>query len=164
MANNKNSNYGKDLADTTTSSVENSSASLQNESVEYSAGTSASVTGSNRPTTIKDALRLIDDVINRDGANLRELITSEYTNLRRAINDFAPKMGDQVLDYGTQAVDQASVYAKQGVEQSRVIASRVDAQVRTNPWPIIGGAAFASLAIGFLLGRGADSSSDSDLH
>jgi ElaB/YqjD/DUF883 family membrane-anchored ribosome-binding protein len=127
-------------------------------------GSSANVTGSNRPTTIKDALRLIDDVINRDGANLRELISSEYTNLRRAINDFAPKMGDKVNDYGTQAVDQASVYAKQGLEQSRVIAKQVDAQVRSNPWPIVGGAALASLAIGFFLGRAADATPDSDLH
>jgi ElaB/YqjD/DUF883 family membrane-anchored ribosome-binding protein len=158
MAINKNNPYGTDVPpmSTTTDTTTN----LRNEPI----GSSANVTGSNRPTTIKDALRLIDDVINRDGANLRELLTSEYANLRRAINDIAPKMGDKVSDYGTQAVDQASVYAKQGMDQSRVIASKVDAQVRTNPWPIVGGAALAALAIGFFLGRGSDATTETDLH
>jgi ElaB/YqjD/DUF883 family membrane-anchored ribosome-binding protein len=118
----------------------------------------------NRPSTIDEALRLIDDVINRDGANLSELISSEYSNLRRAINDFAPQMGDRVRDYGTQAVDQASVYARQGIEQSRVVASKVDQQVRANPWPVIGGVALASLAAGFFLGRGGDIAADGDIH
>lgn len=119
-------------------------------------------TGANRPSTISEALRLIDDVINRDGANLRELITSEYANLRRAINDFAPQMNDRVRDYSTQAADQASVYAQKGVEQSRILASKVDAQVRSNPWPIIGGVALVSLGVGYLLG--CEQSSESDLH
>jgi ElaB/YqjD/DUF883 family membrane-anchored ribosome-binding protein len=162
MANNKNNLYGTDVPPISTTT--DTSTNMRSETIGSSGGSSANVTGSNRPTTIKDALRLIDDVINRDGANLRELITSEYANLRRAINDFAPKMGDKVSDYGTQAVDQASVYAKQGMEQSRVIASKVDAQVRTNPWPIVGGVALASLALGFLLGRGGDTTPDSDLH
>ena len=121
---------------------------------EFSSTQGSDVSGdSNRPSSIKDALKLIDDVLNRDGANLRELITSEYSNLQRAINDFAPQLGDKVRDYGMQAADMASTYASKGVEQGRVIASRVDSQVRENPWPVIGGVALTSLAVGFLLGR-----------
>jgi ElaB/YqjD/DUF883 family membrane-anchored ribosome-binding protein len=123
-----------------------------------------SATTSTRPSSIDEALRLLDNVINRDGANLRDLITTEYANLRRAINDFAPNMGDKVRDYGTQAVDQASVYAQQGMEQGRVIAAKVDTQVRANPWPVIGGVALASLAFGFMLGRSGEEIPETGMH
>lgn len=145
-------------------------AASANETIGQSAQTSETNQSSdnastNRPSSISEALKLIDTVINRDGANLRELVTSEYANLRGAIDNIAPNMGEHVSKYGTQAVDALSGYASQGITQGRKIATQVDTQVRANPWPIISGVALSALAVGFMLGKNAPAADEpSDLH
>lgn len=127
-------------------------------------GEQAQTAGANRPSSISDALKLIDTVISRDGANLKEMVTSEYSNLKSTIDNFAPSMGEKVNTYGTQAIDAIAEYATEGYKQGRKIAGDVDTQVRANPWPIIGGVALSALAIGFMLGKANPSNEPTEFH
>lgn len=112
-----------------------------------------------RPSSINEALRMLDQALSRDGANLRELVSSEYSSLRQAIEDMAPKMGAAFREYGSQAANVVQDYAGQGIERGKRVADQVDTRVRENPWPVIGGVALGSFAIGFLFGRGGPSAS-----
>lgn len=120
-----------------------------------------SPTEGHRPTSLQDALRLLDDAILRDGANLQELVTAEFENLRGAITELSPQVSESVRQFGTQAYDVARSYASQGMDRGRIAAKSVDTKVHENPWPLIGGVAVGALALGFFLGRGRDSGSPS---
>ncbi|MCM2281141.1 MAG: hypothetical protein NDI61_04770 [Bdellovibrionaceae bacterium] len=114
----------------------------------------ASAQGIQIPSSISEALRMLDQALSRDGANLRELVSSEYSALRHAIEDMAPKMGQAFRQYGSQAAEVIQDYAGEGLERGKVVAGRVDSRVRANPWPVIGGVALGSLVVGYWLGRG----------
>lgn len=119
---------------------------------------SESIRQSGLPSSINDALRMLDQALSRDGANLKELVSTEYGSLRKAIEEMAPKMGEAFRQYGNQAADVIQDYAGQGLERGKQVAGQLDTSVRANPWPVIGGVALGSLAIGFLLGRGGEPS------
>jgi ElaB/YqjD/DUF883 family membrane-anchored ribosome-binding protein len=118
---------------------------------------SESISSGKIPNSINDALKMIDQALSRDGANLKELVSSEYTSFRRAIDDMAPRAAEVFRDYSSQAVGVLQDYASERVEQGRKIVGRVDKSVHENPWPVISGVALGSLAVGFLLGRGRSS-------
>ncbi len=120
--------------------------------------------GSQKPQTIKDALGYLDRAISKDGANLSDLLTSEYSNLKNAIDEMAPKVKETVRQYGEQAAQAVQSYAEEGMERGREIANKVDAGVRANPWPVIGGVALGSIAVGYLLGRSRPATSTPDFH
>ncbi len=116
---------------------------------------------SGRPGSVNEALRMLDQALSRDGANLKDLVSSEYVSLRKAIEEMAPKMGEAFRQYGHQAADVIQDYAGQGIERGKRVAGQVDTTVRENPWPVIGGVAIGSLAVGFILGRSGSSPSES---
>lgn len=122
-----------------------------------SRGTAA---GAGLPGSVNEALRMLDQALSRDGANLKELVSTEYSSLRRAIDEMAPKMGEAFRQYGNQAADVIQNYSGQGLEYGKKVASQVDTRVRANPWPVIGGVALGSLAIGFFIGRGGQESTE----
>lgn len=106
-----------------------------------------------RPATIEEALRLLDEAIAHDGANLKNLVTDEFANLRSAIMDLAPRMGETVREYGGQAYDKARTFATDRMQRGRELVGRLDENVRGNPWPIVLGVTIGSIALGFFLGR-----------
>jgi len=97
-----------------------------------------------KPTSLDEALHILDQAISRDGAKVSELITEEYSHLRQAFNDMIPELGSKLRSY-----------SQQGFSGGQEIAKVVDTNVRQYPWLALGGVALGSFAIGMMLGRGA---------
>ncbi len=127
-------------------------------------GNTQASAGSQKPQSIKDALGYLDRAISKDGANLSDLLTHEYSNLKAAIDEMAPRMKETVRQYGEQAAQAVQSYAVEGMERGRVLANKVDAKVRSNPWPVIGTVALSSIAVGYLLGRSRPVTSTPEFH
>lgn len=129
------------------------------------ASANGSAKSSERPSKLNDALRVLDEALSGQGADLKQMVTDEYQNLRSAIGGFSPQMSDTLRQAGTQAYSRMSEFASglstTGLERGRQIYTEVDATVRANPWPILGGVAVGTFALGFLLGRTGSSSSSS---
>lgn len=110
-----------------------------------------------KPSKINDALRILDEALSTQGADLKAMVTDDFANLKSALGTISPRMAESFRDVGTKAYDQvsgmASEFASSGMERGRQIYGEVDASVRSNPWPVIGGVAVGTFALGFLLGR-----------
>jgi len=110
-----------------------------------------------RPERISDALKVLDEVLAGRSADLKAMVTDDFRNLKAAIGDMAPRMGDTIRGTGNQAFERVSnrfsEFASDGVEKSRRIYGDVEARVKSNPWPVIGGVAAGTFALGFILGR-----------
>jgi ElaB/YqjD/DUF883 family membrane-anchored ribosome-binding protein len=113
-----------------------------------------------RPSSIEEALRTLDEALGGPGANLKDLMAGDFENLKAALGGTAANAGSAAHDVtdqlresfgeiGGQAMERFSSYAEEG----RRIYSDVDVKVRSNPWPVIGGVALGTFALGFLLGR-----------
>lgn len=109
---------------------------------------------SGRPDSIKEALRVLDEALaTGKGADLKDLVTSEYQNLKSAIGEVSPRVSESVRKYGNKVYQRASDIASESVERGREIYGNVDSSVRSNPWPVIGGVALGTFALGFIFGR-----------
>lgn len=113
-----------------------------------------------RPEKISDALKVLDEVLAGRNADLKAMVTDDFRNLKAAISDMAPRVGDTIRGTGNQAgqafervSNRFSEFASDGVEKSRQIYGDVEARVKSNPWPVIGGVAVGTFALGFILGR-----------
>jgi ElaB/YqjD/DUF883 family membrane-anchored ribosome-binding protein len=114
-----------------------------------------------RPTSIDEALKALDTALAENkSTDLGELITDEYQNLRSALVEFSPGFTEAVRTASQQAYERAgeiAEYAAETFERSRKVASEMavelDQNVRTNPWPFLGGVAVGTFALGFLIGR-----------
>lgn len=115
---------------------------------------------SSRPSSINEALRILDEALASNSANLKDLVTDQYQHLKSAIGDSSSNVGQTMRDAGTQMYRQFSDLTDQGLERGREIYSDLDVRVRANPWPVIGGIAVGTLALGFLIGRGGSSLSE----
>jgi ElaB/YqjD/DUF883 family membrane-anchored ribosome-binding protein len=113
-----------------------------------------------RPDSIDEALKVLDKALGEHGKELKDLVTDDYKNLKTAISGIAEEAGislsgvtDTVKDFGGQAYDRITDFTSDGLERGKKLAADVDAQVKANPWPVIGGVALGTFAIGFLVGR-----------
>ncbi|NMC43425.1 MAG: hypothetical protein GYA46_05855 [candidate division Zixibacteria bacterium] len=91
---------------------------------------------------INEALELLNSVARDKKAELQSAIENKYADLSSVVSSFAGKMK-------SQAVEKYEVGKQKVVD----VASDIDKSVHKNPWAYIGGAAFAGLVFGFLLGR-----------
>jgi ElaB/YqjD/DUF883 family membrane-anchored ribosome-binding protein len=101
---------------------------------------------------IKDALRTLDEAIQGEGANLKDLVGEEYSHLRNAIFDAAPRVSKYFKGMGEQAAAGADDLADQAIKGSRRMVEEVDDRVRATPWPVIGAVAAVALGVGYWLG------------
>jgi ElaB/YqjD/DUF883 family membrane-anchored ribosome-binding protein len=133
--------------------------------------------GKNHPNSIKDALRALDDALQGQTENLKEFVTEDYRNIQSAMGNMSSRstlggasglsgVSDRLKDFSSQAISQFSGMSSNLVSQEtinealargREVYSEVDTRVRSNPWPVIGGIAVGTFALGFLLGRGGNS-------
>lgn len=112
------------------------------------------MSGSSRPDSIKEALRVLDDALAKGkGTDLKDLLTSEYQNLKSAIGEVSPRVSESVRKYGNKVYQRASDIASDSMERGREIYGNVDSTVRSNPWPVIGGVALGTFVLGFVFGR-----------
>ncbi len=137
--------------------------------------------GKNHPNSIKDALRALDDALQGQTENLKEFVTEDYRNIQSAIGNMSSRstlagasgmagVSDRLKDFSSQAISQISGQfsgmssnlmnqetINEALARGREVYSEVDTRVRSNPWPVIGGIAVGTFALGFLLGRGGNS-------
>lgn len=126
---------------------------------EVNANGSASATSSSpRPDSINEALRILDEALGGAGANLKDLVTNDFKNLKSALSDNGSRISENFRGMSGETFDRVSEIASMGMERGRRIYSEVDVQMRSNPWPILGGVAVGTFALGFLMGRGSSSS------
>jgi ElaB/YqjD/DUF883 family membrane-anchored ribosome-binding protein len=109
-------------------------------------------TSGNRPSSINDALRILDEALAGSSTKLKELVTDQYQNLKSAVSG-SDGMRESIRGAGQQAYQQMSDIANQGADRSREFYYDVDSRVKANPWPVIGGVALGTLALGFVIGK-----------
>jgi len=103
---------------------------------------------SKKPSSIDDALKVLDDAL--DGVNapaLGALVSDQFNNVKAAIGNSG------IGEFSQQSFEQISEVAAIGLENARRIGGEVDRSVRANPWPFLGGVAVGTLALGVILGR-----------
>ena len=116
-----------------------------------------------RPRSIDDALRILDEALSKPGMNLKEMVTEEYQNLHATISKTASEVGSQLTEQVAgfseaftgatgDASQKISEMTEQGLEAGKDAARKVDAKVRENPWVYIGGVALGTFALGLYLG------------
>ncbi len=131
-----------------------------------------------RPHSIDEALRVLDEALASPGADIKNMVTDEYQNLHTAISQKATGASDFVQsirgnlteqfntitanlsDLSGDTTQRLSEITDQGIAMGREIYRDVDTQVRANPWPFIGGIAVGTFALGFLLGGRKETSAD----
>ena len=86
---------------------------------------------------ISEALELLNEAAKEKKDELKGLISNRYTHIREAM---------------TSTAEHAQEVINQGKEKVQEIAGDVDKRVHKDPWVYIGGAAVASLLLGYLMG------------
>lgn len=143
-------------------------------------------TRKDRPKSIEEALRVLDEALLNPAADLKNIVTDEYQNLQAAIGkstaqvsetvsglagtlkstlesslqNFGSNMGANLGDLTGDSAEKFSKMAEQGVALGRDVARKADAEVRANPWPYIGGIAVGTFALGILLGSRSNGSAN----
>jgi ElaB/YqjD/DUF883 family membrane-anchored ribosome-binding protein len=97
---------------------------------------------------IDEALQLLNEAARDKKDELQRLLGEKYSNIKEALTEVAMN-NKEVLSH-IQRVAQEKL--EEGQEKISAVVSDVDEQVRSNPWPYIGGAALAALLIGYVLG------------
>ena len=100
---------------------------------------------------ISEALKLLDEAAKSKKTEIQEMLADRYKNIKETISGFDSK--DSIDSAKKSASDVADRAKEIGEEKVKEIATQVDQNVHANPWPYIGGAAFCSLLLGFIMGR-----------
>jgi len=100
---------------------------------------------------ISEALKLLDEAAKNKKSEIQEMLANRYKNIKETISGFDSK--DSLDSVKRSASDIADRAKEIGEEKVKEIATQVDQNVHSNPWPYIGGAAFCSLLLGFIIGR-----------
>lgn len=121
-----------------------------------------------KPSTINEALRILDEALSTHGGDLKAMVTDDFQNLKAALGSVSPEMADSLRQIGSRAYEQvsgiASDLASGSLDRGRQIYGNVDSTVRSNPWPVIGGVAVGTFALGFMLGRSGGGNSSTYSH
>ncbi len=100
---------------------------------------------------IAEALKMLDEAAKNKKQEIQDMLTDKYKDLKETITGFDSKQS--VESVKKTAADAANKAKELGEEKVKEIATQVDQNVHANPWPYIGGAAFCSLLLGFILGK-----------
>lgn len=127
----------------------------------HSTGSHSSANGQ-RPSSIDEALRMLDEALAGQGAaNLQELISNDYKNVKSALEEARPVFSASLRSLSDETMSRVSDVTSRlttvGMERGREALRNIDHQVRSSPWPIIGGVAVGAFALGLILGRGGSS-------
>ncbi|MBF0298145.1 MAG: hypothetical protein HQK51_05460 [Oligoflexia bacterium] len=92
---------------------------------------------------VKEALQVLESAAASGSEDIKSIFSSDYQNLMKTIMKSAPNLAwEKVKNAKEAAVDYT-------IDKTEVL----NKCVHEHPWYYIGGAAFISVGIGFLLGR-----------
>jgi ElaB/YqjD/DUF883 family membrane-anchored ribosome-binding protein len=91
---------------------------------------------------ISEALELLNEVAKEKAAELRGMVSEKYSSLRSALGGVGGKWEREAR----------ATYAH-GKQEAGELASRLDQNLRENPWPYLGGTALGFLLLGLFLAR-----------
>lgn len=115
-----------------------------------------------RPSTINEALRILDEALAGDKTLIKNMVTDQYQHLKSALGSAGGAASDVAATSYQQISEGVSNLANAGMETGRRVYYEVDSRVRSNPWAVIGGVAVGTFALGFLFGRGGSSDESTD--
>jgi ElaB/YqjD/DUF883 family membrane-anchored ribosome-binding protein len=102
---------------------------------------------------INEALKLLNEAARDSVDSFRDQAVDKYDHLRDALLGDESKV-KQSLQNVKERTNEAVVRARDvSNEKVREVATQLDENVHDNPWPFVGGAAFAGLLLGYILGR-----------
>jgi ElaB/YqjD/DUF883 family membrane-anchored ribosome-binding protein len=95
------------------------------------------------PTSISDALQLLDQHAAGQGEQLFNLFGSGFNAIRTLVAaEIAPRIKETIREA-----------AGDHIEGSRNVIGRLDSEIRENPWRVAGGLAVSALFLGYFMGR-----------
>lgn len=97
---------------------------------------------------IDEALHLLNEAAKEKKEELQRLLGEKYSNIKETLTEVAMNNKDVMNHVKRIAQDTL----EEGQERLGEVAGDIDRQVRSNPWPYIGGAAGAALILGYLMG------------
>ncbi len=100
---------------------------------------------------LSEALKMLDDAAKSKKREIQDLLSNKYQNIKETFSSFDSK--DSVESIKKSATDTASKVCEISEDKVKEIATEIDQNVHNNPWPYIGGAAFCTLLIGYIMGR-----------
>ena len=109
--------------------------------------------GSDNNETIDRALEELDEAAAEKKDTIRRLIAEKYANLKEMLGGAGATLSESLAAAKKKVVEAATEAKNVGVEKIQGIAKTVDDNVRRNPWPYLGGAAFGALLLGYFMGR-----------
>jgi len=97
---------------------------------------------------ITEAFELLNEAAKEKRSEVKELMTDQYSHIKQAVLE-GTTQGKQIMERAQRVAQEALV---EGRETAKKTAAQVDKNVRENPWPYLGGVAFAAVILGFLMG------------
>lgn len=102
---------------------------------------------------IHEALKLLEEAAREKRDALKSLISDRYSHLKSTLSEGEHNVKDSLNAIGQRTAEQATRLRNVSEDRVREVATQIDEDVHNNPWPYIGGAAVASLMLGYILGR-----------
>jgi ElaB/YqjD/DUF883 family membrane-anchored ribosome-binding protein len=102
---------------------------------------------------IAEALKLLESAAREKRDQFKTLINDRYDNLKDVLLEGESNVKQQLETVRARTAENATHFREVGEDKVREVASQLDESVHDNPWPYIGGVAFVSLMMGYILGR-----------
>jgi ElaB/YqjD/DUF883 family membrane-anchored ribosome-binding protein len=95
----------------------------------------------------------IKSVLRGNAEEGAKVASAVFENLKRQLTDNFGVVAESLGASSGIAADQLNVYLNAGMEKVQEVAKTADKEIRSNPWPYIGGAAIGMFALGYILAQ-----------
>jgi ElaB/YqjD/DUF883 family membrane-anchored ribosome-binding protein len=102
---------------------------------------------------IAEALKLLEAAAREKRDQFKTLVNDRYDHLKEVLLEGESNVKQQFDAVRNRTAESATHFREVGEEKVREVAAQLDESVHDNPWPYIGGVAFVSLMMGYILGR-----------
>lgn len=139
-----------------------------------SRGTTDEPSGRERPNSIKEALRMLDEALAAGGASFNDFVSDEFKNIKSAFTEVSHDASqsfrtatENIQEMGAEALRTVSDFSEKGmgnvVDGGRQAFSYVNSRVRANPWPFIGGVALGGILLGMAIRQSDEKEPETDV-
>jgi ElaB/YqjD/DUF883 family membrane-anchored ribosome-binding protein len=106
---------------------------------------------SKRPGSIDEAMKILDEALKGNTEELKDLVSDELQTFKAELGELSSSMTVDAI--GEKIKTMSGDALSRGQELFTEATAELDARVRKNPWPAIGGVAVGTFALGYLLGK-----------